>query len=189
MQPWEVLEERCVYRNKHWLTVHEHRVRLPNGRIIEDYLVTEVPEVVMVFAITADGEVLLVEQYRHGTGRDLLDLVAGYIDAGEDPLAAAQRELEEETGYCGGRWTSLGALYYGPSRHDSRFHFFLAEGVVPEGRQHFDDTEELRMQRVPLSEITRYIREGDICGVYSVAGIYRALDALGASPPLADGGK
>jgi len=179
MQPWEILEARCVYRNKHWLAVHEHKVRLPNGRIIEDYLVTEVPEVAMVFAVTIDGEVLLVEQYRHGTGRDLIDLVAGYIDAGEEPLAAAQRELEEETGYCGGRWTPLGALYYGPGRHGSRFHYYLAEAVVPKGHRHLDETEDLRLQTIPISEITRWIREGDICSAYSVAGIYRALDALG----------
>lgn len=183
MRPWEILEEHCVYKNKHWLTVHEQKVQLPNGLVIEDYLITEVPEVAMVFAVNTGGEVLLVEQYRHGVRRNLLDLVAGYIDPGEDPFVAAKRELEEETGYSGGRWTALGALYYGPSRHPSRFHYYLAEDVVPDGKQHFDDTEELRLSTVPLPEITSRIHNGELCGVFSVAGIYRALDALQTQNP------
>ena len=187
MEPWTLLSERQVYRNKHWLTVIEQELRLPNGHVIPDYIITQVPDVVMIFPVTPSGDVLLVEQYRQGIRENALDLPAGYLDAGEDPFAAAQRELEEETGHTGGRWTPLGGYFYGESRHNSRFFYFLAEGVVPAGQTHWDLTEELEVHRIPIGEAVAATWDGRIRSVPSILGIYRALDKLhGARSPFTE---
>jgi 8-oxo-dGTP pyrophosphatase MutT (NUDIX family) len=183
MEPWTLLSERQVYRNKHWLTVIEQEVRLPNGQVIPDYIVTQVPDVAMIFPVTETGEVLLVEQYRQGIRANALDLPAGYLDAGEDPFDAARRELEEETGHTGGRWTPLGAYYYGESRHNGRFFYYLAEEVVPAGQINWDTTEELEVHRLPVEEVLRATWEGHIRSVPSILGIYRALDMRQGTAP------
>ena len=178
MERWKVLDEHPVYESKPWLVVREQKVELPNGKIIENYLLTDVPEVAMIFAVTADKHVLMVEQYKHGLRQTALDLPAGYIDPGEEPFAAARRELEEETGHVGGMWKRLGSFFYDENRHPSQFHYYLAENVQPEGKQAFDETEDIRLHRVPLSQVRHFAREGRIRGVHSMAGIYRALDEL-----------
>lgn len=178
MEPWEILDERRVYQNKHWLTVREQKLRLPNGHIIEDYLVTDVPEVAMIFAVTVDQEVLLVEQYRHGPRRPMLNLPAGYIEAGEDPFETARRELQEETGYGGGEWRAMGAFYFEQNRHGGKFYYYLATSTHPVGDTHFDITEDIRSHKVPLKDLRDYVDDGRVEGVHSIAGIYRGLDLI-----------
>ena len=178
MKPWEVLEERCVYKKPPWLVVREQRLRLPNGREIPDYILADTPAVSMIFALTEKNEVVLVEQYRHGVGGPRLDLPAGHVDEGEAPETAAPRELEEETGYRGGDWTSLGGFYHNINRNNRQFHFYLAQNVVATGTQKFDITEDIRVHLIPLTEIRACLHNGRIQGLHSMAGIYHALDAI-----------
>ena len=97
---WNTLSERVVYERLPWLRLIEQDVKLPNGIVIENYLITEAPDVAMVFAVTESDEVIFVEQYKQGMREISLDLSAGYIDKSDpSPLSAARRELEEETGY------------------------------------------------------------------------------------------
>ena len=87
---WRILDERLIYEHRPWLRLVEQDVQLPNGVVIEKYLLSEMSDVVMIFAVTMDGHVLFVEQYKHGIGRLSLDLSAGYMDAEDpSPLAAA----------------------------------------------------------------------------------------------------
>ncbi len=178
LKPWKTLSEREVYRNKHWLTVIEQAVELPNGHVIPDYLITGVPDVAMVFPLTRHGEVVLVEQYKHGVEDTALDLPAGYIDEGEDPFEAAKRELEEETGYVGDDWTPLGGYFYDENRHARRFHYFMLRDARADGVQHFDDTEELVVHRLPLGEVAEAVLSGRVQGLHSALGIFRALHAI-----------
>ena len=93
-------------------------------------LVLESVDWINVVALTEDGQSVMVEQYRFGTGSCTLEPPGGMVDAGETPLQAAQRELKEETGYSGGRWESLGAVQPNPAIHSHLCHHFLAEGVT-----------------------------------------------------------
>ena len=140
------------------LRLYEEEVQLPNGRRIPDYLTTEEPEVAMMFAVTTDDHVLLVEQYKHGIRGVALDLPAGYVDPGEDPFDAAR------------------------NRHQSRFHYYLLRGAEPTGRVHLDETEELIVHRMPLAEMPELLASGRVCGIHSALGLYRGLDALGRGP-------
>ena len=179
MKPWSVLSSQVILRRPPWLKVTEQRCLLPNGRVIEDYLLAEGREVVMIFPFTSDGQLVLVEQYKHGCQRVLWDLPAGYVDA-EDAtmLAAAQRELSEETGCSADDWTHLASLHPDPTRSGNLFHFYLAAGVRQTNNQHLDDTEDIAIRPVPLSDLPRLLAEGKIAAVPSVAGIGLGLAAL-----------
>lgn len=181
-RPWRTVSSRVVHERRPWLVLREEHVVLPNGVEIPDYIVAEEPSVAMIFAVTVDGHVPLVTQYRHGARQATLDLPAGYIDGDEPPLAAAQRELAEETGYTGGAWTHLGSLWRNSSRGAQQLHLFLAEGVRPDGERHLDDTEELEVSLVPLDDITEFVTSGRITGMSSAAGILWARLRLSSKP-------
>jgi len=179
VKPWSVLSSQVLLHRSPWLKVTEQRCLLPNGCIIEDYLLAEGREVAMIFPFTSDGQVVLVEQYKHGCQRVLWDLPAGYVDA-EDAtiLAAAQRELSEETGCSADDWTHLASLHPDPTRSGNLFHFYLAAGVRQTNSQHLDDTEEITIRQVPVSDLHRPLAQGKIATVPSVAGIGLGLAAL-----------
>ncbi|MBC7259140.1 MAG: NUDIX hydrolase [Chloroflexi bacterium] len=187
MKPWSVLSSRLILSKPPWLTITAQRCQLPNGHIIEEYLLAEGRDVVMVFPLSADGKVILVEQYKHGCGRVLWDLPAGYVDA-DDPslLEAAQRELAEETGHSADDWTHLASLYPDPNRSANRFHFYLAVGARQTSAQHLDATEDINVHVVSPADLWALVAEGKIGSMSSVAGIglgLRRLAERGVVPP------
>ncbi len=165
--PWRVLSSQTVYDRRPWLTLHEDHVRLPNGTDIPNFIRFDEPDVAMVLAVTVDGQVPLVTQYRHGIGQTLLDLPAGYVDEAEDHGPAARRELAEETGYAGGEWTHLGSLWRNSSRGRHRLHVYLAQGVEPTAERHLDGTEDLEVHLVPLGRLADLVLSGAIGGMSS----------------------
>jgi ADP-ribose pyrophosphatase len=115
------------------------------------------------------GRVLMVRQYRHAAGQFLLELPAGHIDAGEAPLAAAKRELMEETGYSARRWRPLVKYYASPGFLGETMQIYLAEGVR-EGTAHPEEDEKIEVQRVPLRELLAKIEAGKIHDGKTVIG-------------------
>jgi 8-oxo-dGTP pyrophosphatase MutT (NUDIX family) len=169
---WRVLAERLIYEHLPWLRLREQDVALPSGVTIQRYLLTDSPDVVMMFAVTTDLQALFVEQYKHGIERLSLDLSAGYMDAEDtSPLAAAQRELREETGYVSEHWAHLATLAPEPNRSQARHHFFLAWDCRRAGAQHLDATEELRVRLIPLDAVETLAFCGDVLTVSTTAGI------------------
>lgn len=126
------------------------------------YVVLECPDWVNVIATTVDGQVILVRQYRHGIDAVELEIPAGMVGDGEEPLAAAQRELAEETGYSGGQWTLLGRVRPNPAYQNNWCYNFLAEGVSLTGEPHLDPGEAISVELHPLAETSELIASGAI---------------------------
>jgi 8-oxo-dGTP pyrophosphatase MutT (NUDIX family) len=177
-QKWHVKNSRLVYDRSPWLKIWEQDVRLPNGATIEGYILTKGQDVGMVFALTGDDQVILVEQYKHGTGEPEVDLPAGYLDDDDpSPLAGTQRELLEETGYAGGDWQPLGDFVINPNRSRDRFYYFLARDVRHVSEPHLDPTEEITVHLVPLAELRDWLAPRDH-SLATMTGVLLGLSAL-----------
>jgi ADP-ribose pyrophosphatase len=120
--------------------------------------IVEHPGAVAIVAVDDDGTVTLVRQLREAARKHLLELPAGTLEVGEEPLDSARRELEEETGLTGGEWRELAAFYTTPGFCRELMHLFAAEGVQ-QGAASPEDDEELELVRLPLSEIGDHLAE------------------------------
>lgn len=107
LHKWKLLKSEWALNEK-WYKVRRDTVEIKPGKIIDDYYISILPEVVMIIGVTPDGKVPLIKQYKHGVGDIIIELPAGLIDEGEDPLLAAKREFQEEAGYTSTQWESLG---------------------------------------------------------------------------------
>jgi ADP-ribose pyrophosphatase len=125
----EVLSSRVVFEGK-VVSLRVDEIALPGGGNVTREVV-EHPGAVVVIAVNDDDEVALVRQYRHAIRRHLLELPAGGLEPGEDPLETAQRELREEVALEAERWTPLGHFYSSPGFANEILHVFLAEGLRP----------------------------------------------------------
>jgi ADP-ribose pyrophosphatase len=113
---------------------------------------------VAIVAVDSEERVLLVRQERPAVRGKVLEIPAGLLDPGEEPLAAAQRELREETGLHGGKWTEVASILSSPGFTDERIHLFVATGLE-EGDDDPDDGEDLELVRVPVAELAGLLPE------------------------------
>jgi 8-oxo-dGTP pyrophosphatase MutT (NUDIX family) len=171
--PWEVVSSRLIL-DRRWLRISEQRVRLSNGHEIEEFHLLESPEWASVVALTPDRHAVMVRQYRHGAARSCLEFPAGVIDANEDGLGAARRELEEETGFVAREWRSLFVVNTEPARHRTRAHFFVALGAEPSGTSRLEPTEEISVELVPETELVTRFENGDIVHAVHIAALMTA---------------
>ena len=159
IEPWRLLSSIYSFSDR-WLKLRSDTVRLPGGSTLTPYHVIEVADWVNVVAISDAGCIVLVEQYRHAVTRTMLEIPAGHIDANETPEAAARRELQEETGYGGGRWHSLGSLHPAASRFNNQVHSFLALGVTRVAAPAQEESENLHLHEIPWGEFVAGLRAG-----------------------------
>ena len=170
------ISSKLVYDGK-LLKVRSDTVRLPDGgTAVREYV--EHPGAVAVIALTDSGELVMERQYRYPLGRDMMEIPAGKIDPGEDPLATAQRELKEETGYTAARWRHVATINIAIAYSNERIEIYLAEGLKQESAK-LDDEEFLEVFTLPLATALAWVREGKITDSKTVAGLFWAEKVLG----------
>ena len=153
----DVIASRRVHEG--WVGLRVDTLRYASGR--ENSIdVVEHPGGVTLVAFDGDGRLLLVRQYRHSVGRELLELPAGTIDPGESPETCAERELQEETGYRPGRMERLGGFYTAPGFCDEYLNVFLCTDLV-ESRLEGDE-ESIHLERLSLEKALRLVAAGEI---------------------------
>lgn len=137
-----------------------------------DFYVIEAPDWINIIPLTATGEVVLIDQYRHGTGEVSLEIPGGMVDEGEDPRTAAMRELLEETGYAARDAVLLGRTRPNPAIQNNWIYTYLARDVTFQHEPSFDGTEHTVVRLVPLARIPSLIADGTINHALVVVGFH-----------------
>ena len=171
---WKVLESTFVLNNP-WYKVRKDKVLLPNGVVIEDYFVSELKDVAMVFAITKSNDVVFVRQYRHPAKRVLLELPAGIYSRGESAKGVASLELLEETGYKAKKLTSLSRILEYPTKDSHKIHLFLAKDVILTKLAKPEATEDIEVVLIPINNLLKLVKDGNIFVGGTISCITKAL--------------
>ena len=158
------------------LHVVKDTVTLPNGKPAFREVALH-PGAVAVVPLERDGTVYMERQFRYPMNEILWEIPAGKLDPGEDPLEAAKRELEEETGLSAGRITKLGMYYPSPAVFGEKIHLYLAQELST-GREHRDEDEFLQVLRVPLSDMVEKILAGEIPDGKTQAALLRVAHMI-----------
>jgi 8-oxo-dGTP pyrophosphatase MutT (NUDIX family) len=159
--PWKVLQSTTAIADR-WLKLRSDVVLSPDGRTRATGPVIEHPDWVDVIALTADSNVVLVDQYRHSVGQVRTELPAGTMDGNEEPLAAIKRELREETGYASDDWRLLGSAPVYPALQTNRIHSFLALNARPVAGQSLDEGEIIHCHELPFTDFIDRVEAGTI---------------------------
>ncbi|MBN1218729.1 MAG: NUDIX hydrolase [Anaerolineae bacterium] len=161
MQPWKTLARKIILNHGQFLTVESHAVELPNGRVISDWPWLVTPDFVNVAVVTDSGQFLCLRQTKYSIKGVSLAPVGGYLEPGEDPLVAAQRELLEETGYVAPDWISLGIYAVDGNRGAGRAHLFLARAAYRVAEPNADDLEEQEVLCLSCAEVETALAAGE----------------------------
>ncbi len=159
---WTVLRSRALVDAAPFLRVRVETVELPDGRRIDDYYQLDMPSFACIFAEDAEGRIVVYRQYRHGPRRVGLVFPGGHLSPGEEPLAAAKRELREETGLEAASWTDLGGYAVNANQGGAWSHMFHATGCRKVAEPLSDDLEDTEILRMTRDELLAAIGRGEM---------------------------
>ncbi|HIT53325.1 MAG TPA: NUDIX hydrolase [Candidatus Fimivicinus intestinavium] len=171
----KTLEKQVIYTGR-IITVRNDTALLPNGQKAAREVV-EHPGGVTVAALTPERELLFVRQFRYPYGEELLELPAGKLERGEDPLESGKRELREETGATASTFCSIGKFYPTPGYCGEIIHMYFASGLTF-GEQELDADEFLTVQRIPLEEAVRMVLDNRLRDGKTQAAVLKAAMLL-----------
>lgn len=160
-RPWKVLQSTYAVDDQ-WLRLRRDVLQAPDGRTLAPCPVIEHPDWVDVIALTADLNIVLVDQYRHSVGSVRTEFPAGTVDDGEEPLTAIQRELLEETGYASNEWHLLGTAPVHPALQTNRIYSFLTLNARRIGGQALDEGEVIHAYELPFTHFIDKVAAGVI---------------------------
>ena len=172
MNQAKILSSRIVYKGSH-IQVREDRVIEPAGHECSREIVVH-PGAVCIVARPTPEEVILIRQYRHATGRELLEIPAGTLHEGEDPRECAIRELEEEAGYLASTMTERCRFWTTPGFTNEFMYLYEATGLT-KTQIHPDDDEVIEVDLVSRTEALQMVDDGRIQDAKSILGLLRVL--------------
>lgn len=174
-KPWKTLEQK-VLLERWWMTLREDRVQLPDGEILPEFHVIEYPDWALTIPLTSDRRVVMVEQYRYGIDAVGFEFPAGAMADGEDPEAAARREMLEETGCEAGEWITIGSCAPEPSKHTNIAHLFLARDVRRVTDPDLDVTENITVHEIDLDRVLTLVKEGKLNHGIHLTALFWAME-------------
>jgi ADP-ribose pyrophosphatase len=172
VKPEKTLAIQQIYQG-HAVNIHVDTVEKASGKKTTRDVV-EHSDCVAVVVLDEQDNVLLVRQFRHAVDRFLLEIPAGGIDPGEEPIDAVRRELQEEIGYFPRKIDKLGGFYSIPGYGTEYLHCFVATDLVP-ARLMAEDTDDIELVRISPDEIPKLIASGEICDGKTIAALLMFL--------------
>lgn len=172
---WKTLSSEYIYKSN-WLTARKDTCETPSGKIVDAYYVLEYNDWVNCVAVTADGRIVMVRQFRQGIGKTVLEIPGGTMDDTDpNPEFAMRRELLEETGYDFEKLIPLGAVAPNPASSNNLTHMFLATGGRKVQDQDLDENEEIEVVLMDLEDVETLIKENKILQSLHVTCLFYAL--------------
>ena len=174
---WKILSSEYI-SNHQYFTARKDKCETPEGKIVEEYFVVELPTTVCAVAITEEGKVLMVKQYRHAIAETLIELPGGFVDENETPEQAIKRELMEETAYSFDEIIPVGKIAANPGVLNNFTYFFLARGGKRTGHQKFDENEFLSLEKISLKELKELLLDNKMVQSLHANCIFYALQHM-----------
>lgn len=161
-----------------YFTARVDRCEMPDGKLVEEYYVVELPVSVCALAVTEDGQALIARQYRHPVADTLYELPGGFIDAGESPETAIARELLEETGHVFSSITQVGKIAANPGLLNNFTHLFVATGGKRVADQKLDHNEEIDILLMPLHTVKEMLHRNEFVQALHTTCLFYAFRQL-----------
>jgi ADP-ribose pyrophosphatase len=161
LRVWKTISRETILQHNKFLTVENHVVKLPDGKIITDWPWLIIPSAAIVLSVTKDGKFLCFRQTKYAIEGTSLAPVGGMLEPDEKPLDAAKRELLEEMGCTSSDWVSLGSYILDPNRGIATMHLFLALNAEQVTQPNSDDLEDQELLSLSRDEIETALNAGE----------------------------
>ena len=175
LSKWELLDSKILFEDK-WIKIRQDRCRTKNDLIIDPYYVLEYPDWVHLICIDTNSKILVTKQYRHGNKSINYEIPCGVVDKNDAaPLAAAKRELKEETGFVSDNFEKIITYSPNPSNHSNALHCFIVKDLKQTDDCDCDESEEIEFEFLSFQEIMNLINDGKFSQSMHVSALFMAL--------------
>ena len=178
IKKWEAESSNTVYQKK-WMTIREESCRLPDGSILNPYIIIDVPNFCNVFIVTENEEIVFVKQYRHAAGIISIELPGGMIDEGEEPIVSVAREMKEETGYDSNDIELLFTVCPNPPLESNRAWFYIAKNAKLSHPISLDQYEDIEVIKMTKNDFIKMLLNNEFTHGAQAGAMYAAAIKMG----------